>query len=105
MKTNTSSKREILMCPPTYYAIEYKINPWMVTQVNRKKAERQWGKLKDTFENLNMKVSLIDPIKHLPDMVFTTDQGAIYDHIFIKSNFTHMFIPDRHPTFTMNFDK
>ena len=83
----SKSKQEILMCPPTYYAIEYKINPWMVTQVNGKTAEKQWQKLRDTFVNLNMKVSLIEPVKHLPDMVFTADQGAIYDHIFIKSNF------------------
>lgn len=87
MKRRSESKQEILMCPPTYYAIEYKINPWMVAQVNRQKAQLQWMKLKDAFLNLNMKVFLIEPIKHLPDMVFTADQGAIYDHIFIKSNF------------------
>lgn len=77
------------MCPPTYYAIEYKINPWMTSQVNLKKAAAQWEKLKTAFVNLNMKVSLIEPIKHLPDMVFTADQGAVYDHLFIKSNFRY----------------
>lgn len=89
MKKTTEKRREILMCPPTYYAIEYKINPWMVTQVDIKKAATQWEKLKSTFVNLNMKVSLIEPIKHLPDMVFTADQGAVFDHIFIKSNFRY----------------
>lgn len=89
MMSKNTSKQEILMCPPTYYAIEYKINPWMISQVNVKKAAAQWEKLKDTFTNLNMKVSLIEPIKHLPDMVFTADQGAMYDHIFIKSNFRY----------------
>lgn len=77
------------MCPPTYYAVEYKINPWMISQVNVKKAKLQWGKLRDTFIKLNMRVSLIEPVKHLPDMVFTADQGAIYDRIFIKSNFRY----------------
>lgn len=75
------------MCPPTYFAVEYNINPWMVSQIDRKKAEIQWTRLRDTFKKLNMKISLIEPIKHLPDMVFTADQGAVYDHIFIKSNF------------------
>ncbi len=83
------NKQEILMCPPTYFAVEYKINPWMTTQVNTQKANLQWKKLTDTFTKLNMQVSLIDPIKHLPDMVFTADQGAIYNHIFIKSNFLY----------------
>jgi len=89
MKKKGESRQEILMCPPTYYAIEYKINPWMISQVNVKKAAAQWEKLKDAFVNLKMKVSFIEPIKHLPDMVFTADQGAIYDHLFIKSNFRY----------------
>lgn len=89
MNKQGKNKREILMCPPTYYAIEYKINPWMVAQVDAEKAAVQWEKLKNTFINLKMKVSLIEPIKHLPDMVFTADQGAVYDHIFIKSNFRY----------------
>jgi N-dimethylarginine dimethylaminohydrolase len=75
------------MCPPTYFGIEYKINPWMQGKVDRKKAQRQWETLKRTFKKLGMEVSLIQPVKYLPDMVFTADQGAIYDHIFIKSNF------------------
>ena len=79
--------QEILMCPPTYFAVEYKINPSMTSQVNRKKTEAQWLALKTALEKLKMRISLIAPIKHLPDLVFTADQGALYDHIFIKSNF------------------
>ena len=49
MSKNTS-RQEILMCPPTYFAVEYKINPWMVTQVDREKAQIQWIRLKKTFD-------------------------------------------------------
>ncbi len=86
---NKLNHQEILMCPPTYYAIEYKINPWMISQVNQDKAQQQWQDLKKIFENLGIKVSLITPVKYLPDMVFTADQGVVYKEIFIKSNFYH----------------
>lgn len=82
-------QQEILMCPPTYYAIEYKINPWMTQQIDRSRALQQWENLKKTFKTLGLKVSFIEPIKHLPDMVFTGDQGTIYNRIFLKSNFRY----------------
>lgn len=84
-----SSPKEILMCPPVYFSIEYQINPWMKEHINQQKAKKQWEDLKRTFESLGAKVSLLEPVKYLPDMVFTADQGAVYDHIFIKSNFRH----------------
>ena len=86
-KPHTS--REILMCPPTYFSIDYQINPWMQGHINQKKAYEQWTNLKRALEGLGAKISLLEPVKYLPDMVFTADQGAIYDHIFIKSNFRH----------------
>jgi len=86
---NTVSPKEILMCPPTYFSIDYQINPWMQGYINQKKAHAQWENLKKVLEGLGAKVSLLKPVKYLPDMVFTADQGAIYDHIFIKSNFRH----------------
>lgn len=82
-------QQEILMCPPTYYAIEYQINPWMTQPVDRTKAKQQWEYLQKTFKQLGVKVSIFEPIKHLPDMVFTADQGFVYDGIFLKSNFYH----------------
>lgn len=84
-----TNHQEVLMCPPTYYAIEYQINPWMSEQVDLEKAGKQWQILKETFEKLGIKVSEIEPVKHLPDMVFTADQGMVFDGVFIKSNFRH----------------
>ncbi|MFC4529429.1 dimethylargininase [Sphaerisporangium dianthi] len=70
--------RHYLMCRPDYFAVEYAINPWMdpVAGADAATAVRQWEQLKDTYEELGHKVSLIDPIDGLPDMVFAAN-GAL----------------------------
>jgi N-dimethylarginine dimethylaminohydrolase len=71
--------KTILMCAPTYFDIEYEINPWMSqnNQVDQKKAYEQWTLLHEIYaKKMNFNVQLIDPIKNLPDMVFTAN-GAL----------------------------
>ena len=62
------------------------------------------GDTERDLQKIGMKISLIQPVKYLPDMVFTADQGAIYDHIFIKSNFLN---PERarESLYTLNWFK
>lgn len=70
--------RHYLMCRPTYFAVEYAINPWMdpAAGVDRDRAIRQWEGLRDLYRSLGHRVSEIAPIEGLPDMVFAAN-GAL----------------------------
>lgn len=85
------------MCPPTYFDIEYEINPWMHkdNQVVPEIAARQWQKLHDIYVNsLGWDVQLIEPVKGLPDMVFTANGGLVYKGKVILPRFRY---PQRQP--------
>jgi N-dimethylarginine dimethylaminohydrolase len=74
--------KTVLMCRPDFYDIEYEINPWMHLdhQVNPARARQQWEALHRIYvEKLGWKVHLIEPIEHLPDMVFTANGGLVID--------------------------
>jgi N-dimethylarginine dimethylaminohydrolase len=77
------------MCPPDHYGIEYEINPWMSRSrgADRARAMRQWRGLCDALVGLGAKVSLVDPVAGLPDMVFTANAGMMYRNIFVSSRF------------------
>lgn len=68
-----------LMCEPTYYEVNYVINPWMaanIGRVNQDLASRQWQILHDTLQK-RANIKLIKPVPGLPDMVFTANAGLI----------------------------
>jgi N-dimethylarginine dimethylaminohydrolase len=73
-----ASRRSYLMCRPDHFAVTYAINPWMdpVAGADTARAVRQWESLRDTYIALGHRVSLIDPIEGLPDMVFAAN-GAL----------------------------
>jgi N-dimethylarginine dimethylaminohydrolase len=81
----------ILMCPPDHYGIEYEINDWMdrARPADREKAKRQWTELYQTLVGLKVKVSLLEPRKGLPDLVFTANAGLMFHNKFISSRFKH----------------
>ncbi len=80
---------EILMCPPTYYTVNYEINPWMNVKVkpDKKKAPLQWENFYNLLVKLNINIHKIKPKPDLPDMVFTANAGLVFDNKFIVSNF------------------
>jgi N-dimethylarginine dimethylaminohydrolase len=85
------------MCPPKYFDIEYEINPWMHTdnQVDPRLAEKQWQQLYHTYTSqLGWDVELVDPIKGLPDMVFTANGALVIDGKVALPTFR---APDRQP--------
>ena len=69
----------ILMCPPDFYGIEYEINPWMNTerQANHPIAVEQWKALCERIQAAGARVSLLEPVKGLPDLVFTANAAMI----------------------------
>ncbi len=80
------------MCPPDYYEVVYEINPWMNVKrtVDQKKAAKQWQALYDLLtQKLKAKIELLEPVKDLPDLVFTANGGLVYKRLFIKAHFRH----------------
>lgn len=89
--------KTILMCPPTYFDIEYEINPWMHQdqQPLEQSASHQWSKLYGIYtKQLGWHVELAQPVKGLPDMVFATDCAIVVGDKVLLSNFRY---PERRP--------
>src|SRR5665213_875491 len=96
--------KKILMCPPTYFDIEYEINVWMSesNQPSEETAISEWDKLYKIYtEQLGWEVQLIEPVKHLPDMVFATDCCLMVNGKALLSSFRY---PQRQPE-TEHFEK
>ena len=79
------------MCPPDFYGIEYEINPWMSRerQADHPAAVSQWQSLRQVLESLGVKISLLNPVKGLPDLVFTANAAMIFRKQAILSRFRH----------------
>jgi len=96
--------KKVLMCPPTYFDIEYEINVWMseADQPSEETAQDQWDKLYKVYtEQLGWEVQLIEPVKHLPDMIFATDCCLMVNGKALLSSFRY---PERQPE-TQHFEK
>ena len=50
--------RELLLCPPDHYGIEYEINPWMsrARGADQPLAQQQWKQLHATLSKLDCQV-------------------------------------------------
>ena len=85
----SKSQPWILMCPADCYGIEYEINPWMSRSrgADSTRAAREWRALHDTLVGLGVRVSLMDPVRGLPDMVFTANAVMMFRRLFISSRF------------------
>lgn len=84
------------MCAPTYFGVEYEINPWMSNQINRvnkQKAIVQWNNLYDIVKQF-ARVDLLYGVPNLPDLVFTANAGFVQKDSVILSKFAK---PQRQP--------
>jgi len=83
--------RRYLMCRPTYFTVDYIINPWMdpTVPVDTDLAVRQWTNLRDTYRRLGHQVDEIEPIPGLPDMVFAANGATVLDGIVYGAQFRH----------------
>jgi N-dimethylarginine dimethylaminohydrolase len=80
----------LLMCPPTYYGIEYEINPWMsrLRGTEPELAQSQWMHLRDVLvDTCGAKIELVEPQAGLPDLVFTANAGLVVGRRVILSRF------------------
>ena len=99
--------RELLLCPPDYYGIEYEINPWMSRAHGAEAAlaQQQWKQLHATLSKLNCKIHLVPPQRGLPDMVFTANAGLTIGREFIPSKFRHQERAGEEPYFIRWMEK
>ena len=83
--------RDLLLCAPDHYGIEYEINPWMsrARAAEIPVAQAQWRGLQAKLLELQARVHLIPGQPRLPDMVFTANAGLTVGRRFIPSNFRH----------------
>jgi N-dimethylarginine dimethylaminohydrolase len=88
--------KRYLMCRPTYFAVDYVINPWMDTSVpvDVELAVTQWTALRDTYRRLGHTVDEIEPIPGLPDMVFAANGATVVDGAVYGAHFRY---PQRAP--------
>jgi N-dimethylarginine dimethylaminohydrolase len=79
------------MCRPTYFAVDYAINPWMDPTVptDNGLAVRQWTNLRDAYVSLGHTVEEIEPIPGLPDMVFAANGATVIDGIALGALFRY----------------
>ena len=79
------------MCRPTYFAVDYVINPWMdpTAPVDVERAVAQWTALTDTYRSLGHTVELIEPIPGLPDMVFAANGATVIDGTVLGAEFRY----------------
>jgi N-dimethylarginine dimethylaminohydrolase len=84
------------MCPPTHFAVEYAINPWMRTDcpVDLPLAVHQWDTLRRSYLELGHAVEQIEPVPGLPDMVFAANGALVLDGVAMPARFRH---PERAP--------
>lgn len=81
---------KVLLCRPTYYRVEYEINPWMKKgSVDRGRALYEWETLVQTFEASNIQSYIVEQHERYPDMVFATDEGIVDKKNILLSNFRY----------------
>jgi N-dimethylarginine dimethylaminohydrolase len=79
------------MCPPTHFAVDYVINPWMegnLHATNPALAQSQWKALQEVLSGL-ARIDRIAPGENLPDMPFTANAGLVLGDVFVPSRFHH----------------
>jgi N-dimethylarginine dimethylaminohydrolase len=79
------------MTPPTFFAVEYAINPWMdtSTSVDTHAALNQWEALRQTYKELGHTVELVEPIAGLPDMVYAANGGLLVNGKAVVARFAY----------------
>ncbi len=91
-RKRTVRPRRYLMCPPTYFGVDYSINPWMdpAKPVDIDLAIVQWERLRDLYLELGHTVELISPLPGLPDMVFAANGATMVDGRVLGARFRHI---------------
>lgn len=87
----TPRLRRYAMTAPTFFTVEYAINPWMDTStpVDTDLAIEQWQNLLSTYRTLGHTVELVEPVAGLPDMVYAANGGLVVDGKAVVARFAY----------------
>jgi N-dimethylarginine dimethylaminohydrolase len=80
----------ILLCSPTFFTVDYAINPWMQLDrpVDVDLAKSQWQLLKQAITQVaGAAVIELPPVDGLPDLVFTANAAFIHDKVALIARF------------------
>lgn len=80
----------LFMCPPTFFGVQYSINPWMSEHIGymAPEARRQWDRLVETFQVAgDVEICLLEPVAGLPDLVFTANAALVCGMTAVVSTF------------------
>ncbi|MDP7707333.1 MULTISPECIES: dimethylargininase [unclassified Mycobacterium] len=88
-RDRTPTARHYAMTPPTFFAVEYAINPWMDTStpVDVGRATAQWERLRQTYVRLGHRVDVVEPVAGLPDMVYAANGGFVAQEVAVVARF------------------
>ena len=91
MTQRSARIRHYAMTPPTFFAVEYAINPWMDTStpVDVHRAMYQWESLRQTYKELGHTVELVEPVAGLPDMVYAANGGLLVNGKAVVAKFAY----------------
>jgi N-dimethylarginine dimethylaminohydrolase len=91
MSPRTPRIRHYAMTAPTFFAVEYAINPWMDTStaVDTHVAMNQWETLRQTYKELGHTVELVEPVAGLPDMVYAANGGLLVNGTAVVARFAY----------------
>src|SRR6478672_933681 len=83
--------RHYAMTAPTFFAVEYAINPWMDTStaVDTHRALNQWESLRQIYKELGHTVELVEPVAGLPDMVYAANGGLVVNGKAVVARFAY----------------
>src|SRR3954452_9681489 len=99
--------RRYLMCRPTYFAVAYRINPWMdpTAPYDNALAISQWETLRRTYLDLGHTVDEIEPLPGLPDMVFAANGATVIDGEVLAVQFRDPERADEAPAYRSWFER
>jgi lysine-ketoglutarate reductase/saccharopine dehydrogenase-like protein (TIGR00300 family) len=95
-----------LMCAPSYYDVDYVINPWMEGNVHRSAkavAAAQWQQLQEVLAG-HARVEQLEPQPGLPDLVFTANAGVVVEDSVVLARFFHPERQGEEPWFQQWFE-
>jgi N-dimethylarginine dimethylaminohydrolase len=103
----STGRERYLMCRPTYFAVEYVINPWMdpAAGFDAGLAVAQWERLRDVYRELGHTVEEIEPLPGLPDMVFAANGGTVVDGRALAVQFRDPQRADEAPAYRTWFER
>ncbi len=79
----------VLMCRPSFFGVQYVINPWMEGHVGRARqnvAQEQWDSLHAEVSR-RVTVDVMEGAEQLPDMCFAANAGLVLGQRFVPSHF------------------